>query len=222
MGNSFNKIEEMENFLLENIGIFVKQATNLPVFLLDKPFPSETIPSIGFRVIDYNDSNGWSTVSYDEDNYAESEITLQFTIEFLARCGRPMSNLALLLNAFRGFDELKYQALYSKGIGLLSCSNITEANTVFDGIETELRGRMLAVFNVCFKAKDLYTSEPIEEVRVRSVQNRYPNDPSPPVSDITILNPRAFLKTINKFYSFINISGLPKNKPSTWINKWAT
>ncbi len=154
----------VEDYLLESVGTFVHNVLGLDVFLLDQPWPAEIKPSVGMRVMMYDDSGGWADTNCYSGDRGISKIDLTFTIEFIARSGRPMAALAYLLQALRGFKEQRYQDLYSKGIGTLNVSNISPANTVFDGAETEQRARMTAKFNARIHALDTPGPNLIEKV----------------------------------------------------------
>lgn len=176
-----DKMEKVEDYLLENVGIFINHVTNLDLFLLDQPWPSITTPSIGIHILSYDDSGGWSnTNQVNEANRGIAETDLTFQVEIVARFGRPMAALALLIQAFRGFQELRYQDLYSKGIGLLNISNATPANTVFDGIETEKRARMLVTFCTRISSLDTVLPNPIENINGTIFVNKY-GDLEPPI-----------------------------------------
>lgn len=154
----------VEDYLLESIGVFTNNVLGLDVFLLDQPWPAEIKPSVGLRIMSYSDSGGWADTENYEDDRRISKLDLTFTVEFLARSGRPMAALAYLLNALRGFKEQRYQDLYSKGIGTLSVSNVVPANTVFDGNETEQRARMTATFNASLQALDTPGPNLVEKI----------------------------------------------------------
>ncbi len=100
---SYDKMSQAEDFILEQIGLFVNDVTGLDVFLMDQPWPSEIKPSIGIGIIDYRDSGGWGeTPDIVEDRF-EAVLDLRITVEFFARSGRPMAALAYLIQALRGF-----------------------------------------------------------------------------------------------------------------------
>lgn len=182
-----NKMELVEDYLLENIGIFVNHVTNLEMFLLDQPWPSKTTPSIGLHVLSYDDSNGWgNTNKVNDENRYIAETDLTFQVEFIARFGRPMATMALLIQAFRGFQELRYQDLYSKGIGLLNVSNATPANTVFDGIETEKRARLLVTFCARISSLDTYAPNLVETITGTIFTNKDGQDNDPIIEDINV------------------------------------
>lgn len=161
---SYKTMELVEDHILEQIGLFVNDVSGLPVFLMDQPWPAQIQPSIGLRVIDYRDSGGWGETPNLVGDYFQAELDLRVEVEFFARSGRPMANLAMLIQAFRGFKEERRERLYSKGIGFLSVGNAVPANTVFDGDETEMRARMTAVFNVRLKTSDIVPTTPIETI----------------------------------------------------------
>lgn len=182
-----DKMELIEDYLLENIGSFIEEVTGLSLFLIDQPWPDETLPSIGVHILSYDDSNGWGNINeVNQDNRYIAETDLTFTVELVARFGRPMATLALLIQAFRGFQELRYQHLYSKGIGLLNVSNATPANTVFDGIETEKRARMLVTF--CARISSLDTNAPnlVETITGSIYTNKTEGDINPVIQGINV------------------------------------
>lgn len=160
---SYETMAQVEDYVLEQLGLFVNDVTGLSVFLMDQPWPAQITPSVGIGIIDYRDSGWGDTTSISEDRF-DAVLDLRITVEFFARSGRPMANLALLIQALRGFQEERYQRLYSKGIGFLSIGNAVPANTVFDGAQTEKRARVTAVFNVCIKSKDIVKTTPIETI----------------------------------------------------------
>lgn len=162
---SFDKMSKVEDFILEELGLFVNDVTGLNVFLMDQPWPAKIEPSIGIGIIDYRDSGGWGDTTNITDDRFEAVLDLRITVEFFARSGRPMAALAYLIHALRGYKEERFLRLYSKGIGFLSVGNATPANTVFDGAETEKRARVTAVFNVRIRSLDIVKTLPIETIR---------------------------------------------------------
>lgn len=102
-----------------------------------------------------------------------------YEIELIAFRGRPMSLMSYVLAALRGAEELKYQYLYSKGIGFLSATNVAQANTILDGDKTEPRARMFMTFNTAMIIEDLSTTS-IETIsmEINSFSNSY-DDPNP-------------------------------------------
>lgn len=158
------KMHLVEDYLLENIGTFIHHVTGLDIFLLNQPWPAQISPSVGVEIMDYDDSGGWSNTNCIEDGRSVAVIDLRFTVMIMARSGRPMATLAELIQAFRGYKELRFQDLYSKGIGLLDISNATPANTVYDGDETEKRARMTATFNARIKSLDITAPNLIEKI----------------------------------------------------------
>lgn len=160
---SFQFMELVEDYILEQVGVFINSVTELDVFLLNQPFPGSTKPSIGLGIMTYDDSGGWGNTPFTQDNRTITEMDLRFTIEIKAIAGRPTSVLAYLTQAFRGFQEARYQHLYSKGIGIINISNVDNIPTVFDGNETEQRARMIATFNIRLSALDIPLN-PIEHI----------------------------------------------------------
>lgn len=161
---SYETMAQVEDYILEQLGLFVNDVTGLDVFLMDQPWPMNTTPSLGIGIIDYRDSGGWGDTTSATDDRFDAVLDLRITVEFFAKSGRPMANLALLIQALRGFQEERYQRLYSKGIGFLSVGNAVPANTVFDGAETEKRARVTAIFNVCIKSRDIVKTTPVETI----------------------------------------------------------
>lgn len=177
LANIYEQIELYENNILLNLGEFLGRLTGLPVYVMDKPFVKPTSPYLGLRIVSSNDSGGWSqkysfigdTQSYLMDNTYE--------IELVAFRGRPITLMSYILAALRGAQELKYQYLYSKGIGFLSATNIAQANTILDGDKTEPRARMFMTFNTSMVIEDLPTTS-IEAINItiNSFRDSY-NDP---------------------------------------------
>lgn len=174
MANIYEQIELYENNILLNIGKFLQRLTGLPVYVMDKPFVKPTTPYLALRIVSSDDSGGWSqkysftgdTQSYLMDNTYE--------IELVAFRGRPMTLMSYVLAALRGAEELKYQYLYSKGIGFLSATNAAQANTILDGDKTEPRARMFLTFNTSMIIEDLPTTA-IEAVNmnINSFRDNY-------------------------------------------------
>jgi len=196
MGNhfSYDKMAQAEDFILEQLGLFVNDVTGLNVFLMDQPWPAQIEPSIGIGIIDYRDSGGWSDTTKISDDRFEAVLDLRITVEFFARSGRPMAALAYLIQALRGYKEERLFRLYSKGIGFLSVGNATPANTVFDGAETEKRARVTAVFNVRIRSLDIVKTTPIETITGSIFTNL------PAGSDETVEADIGF----DKIYNFYN------------------
>lgn len=179
MANIYEQIELYENHILLSIAAFLQRLTGLPVYVMDKPFIKPTSPYLALRIVSSDDSGGWSqrysftndTKSYLMDNTYE--------IELIAFRGRPMSLMSYVLAALRGAEELKYQYLYSKGIGFLSATNVAQANTILDGDKTEPRARMFMTFNTAMIIEDLSTTS-IETIsmEINSFSNSY-DDPNP-------------------------------------------
>lgn len=161
---SYKMMEFVEDFILEQMGLFVNDVTGLNVFLLDKPWPAQIEPSVGIRILDYRHSGFSGDTTIIKDDHFEAQIDLRFIVEFVGRSGRPMANLAMLIQALSGFQEERYLRFNSNGIGLLSVSNATPANTVFDGIETEQRARMTATFNASISSIDILAPAKIQQV----------------------------------------------------------
>lgn len=169
---NFQRMALVEDYVLEQIGQFVVNTTGLPVFLMDQPWPAKIEPSIGMSIIDYRTSGSSDTTNITDNRY-EAVTDLRMVVEFFARSGRPMSNLALLIQALKGFKEERYQTLYSKGIGFLDVGNAVPANTVFDGNETEKRARVTAVFNIRVQALDTVRTSTIETIKGSIFTNEF-------------------------------------------------
>lgn len=169
---NFQRMALVEDYVLEQLGLFVVNTTGLPVFLMDQPWPAKIEPSIGLSIIDYRTSGSSDTTSTQDDRF-KSVTDLRIVVEFFARSGRPMANLSMLIQALSGFREERYQTLYSKGIGFLSVGNAVPANTVFDGNETEKRARVTAVFNIRVQALDTQKTTPVETIKGSIFTNEY-------------------------------------------------
>ena len=171
MANIIPRIEEFEDNFIENIANFVDEALGLPMYDLGKPFIKPTEPYIGIKIIDTGDSNGWSSKWIENDGQLFFAMDTTIRVEINAFRGRPLMTLTYLLSAFRGFDELRYKHLYSKNIGFLSASNVTDSSARYDGDKTEPRSRMVATFNVTILCDDL--SLPPEIERIKYETNSY-------------------------------------------------
>jgi hypothetical protein len=179
LANIYEQIELYENNILLNIGSFLQRLTGLPVYVMDKPFVKPTTPYLALRIVSSDDSGGWSqrySFTQSAQSYAMDNT---YEIELVAVRGRPMTLMTYVLAALRGAEELKYQYLYSKGLGFLSASNIAQANTVLDGDKTEPRARMFMTFNTQMIIEDLDTT-PIEAINMHilSFRDTY-DDPYP-------------------------------------------
>lgn len=179
MANIYEQIELYENTILLNVGAFLQRTTGLPVYMMDKPFIKPTSPYLTLRIVSSGDSGGWSQrYSYADGTY-QYAMDNTYEIEIVAYRGRPMTLMSYILAALRGAEELKYQYLYSKGIGFLSATNIAQANTILDGDKTEPRARMMMTFNSQMIIEDLETSE-IKAVNIETSSFRDSwNDPKP-------------------------------------------
>lgn len=179
LANIYEQIELYENHILLNIGSFLQRLTGLEVFIMDKPFIRPTRPYLTLRIVSSDDSGGWSQKYSFTDNMYSYLMDNTYQIELVAVRGRPMSLMSYVLAALRGAEELKYQYLYSKGIGFLSATNVAQANTVLDGDKTEPRARMFLTFNTSMIIEDLPTTN-IEAINMNiiSFQNTY-DDPNP-------------------------------------------
>jgi hypothetical protein len=179
LANIYEQIELYENHILLNIAAFLQRLTGLPVYVMDKPFVKPTSPYLALRIVSSDDSGGWSQ-KYSFTNDTQSYLMDNtYEIELVAFRGRPMTLMSYVLAALRGAEELKYQYLYSKGIGFLSATNAAQANTILDGDKTEPRARMFITFNTSMIIEDLPTT-PIEAINmdINSFQTNY-DDPNP-------------------------------------------
>lgn len=179
LANIYEQIEAYENAIYLNIGGFLQELVGLPVYVMDKPFPKPNSPYLALRIITSSDSGGWSYRGSIQDDMYSYEMDNTYEIELMAFRGRPTTLMSYVLAALRGAEELKYKHLYSKGIGFLAASNISQANTVVDGDKTELRARMILTFNTRMSIEDIVTT-PIEAINmhIRSFRDSY-NDPTP-------------------------------------------
>lgn len=219
MANIYEQIELYENTILLNIAAFLKRLTGLDVYIMDKPFIKPTTPYLAMRIVSSDDSGGWSQkFTYMDDTFSYL-MDNRYEIELVACRGRPMTLLTYVLAALRGADELKYQYLYSKGIGFLSATNVAQANTVLDSDKTEPRSRMFMTFNTTMVIEDLTTTE-IDTIsmNINSFRTSY-EDPTPLNLPLEIVYTHArALESSNQLYYFINIDGLPEDTTSTWWN----
>lgn len=161
---TYDQMYKVENYILEQMGLFVNSVLGLEVFLLDQPWPGKLVPSVGIGITGYDNSGGTGDTPYIPDGNFFAKTDLRVTVEFFARSGSPMSALAFLIIALGGHQEERHKYFNSKGIGYLNCTNATPANTVFDGIETEKRARMFANFNVCLQSIDIPAINPINHI----------------------------------------------------------
>lgn len=179
MANIYEQIELYENTILLNIAAFLQRLTGLPVYVMDKPFVKPTTPYLALRIVSSDDSGGWSQkYSFSNDMFSYL-MDNTYEIELVAYRGRPMTLMSYVLAALRGAEELKYQYLYSKGIGFLSATNAAQANTILDGDKTEPRARMFMTFNTTMVIEDLPTTS-IETINmeINSFRDTY-NDQYP-------------------------------------------
>lgn len=175
LANILQQMYAYEDNIFECIANFIHSATSLPIYLKDKPFvaPESNNPYLTIRMITSNNSNGWGqNYQMQEDGSMQYVIDNTYQIEIMAYRGRALPTLNYLLGCFYSMQELAYQTLYTKGISFLSCSNITEANTVLDGNNTRLGARMVATFNTRMIVEDMPTTE---IVKVKYTLNAYPD-----------------------------------------------
>ena len=211
MANIYEQIEAYENAIYLNIGSFLQELTGLPIYVMDKPFVQPTNPYLALRIITSSDSGGWSYRGKIEQDMFSYEMDNTYEIELMAFRGRPTTLLSYVLAALRGAEELKYKHLYSKGMGFLSATNITQANTILDGDKTEVRARMIMTFNTRMSIEDIMTT-PIEVVNmhIRSFRDSY-NDPTP--LDLT-LDRIYVVHEVNGEYSPVTDDGSLFNNPN--------
>ena len=165
MANIYQQIEAYENALLNNIALYLKRITGLNVYVMDKPFIKPNGPYLAIRIASSDDSGGWSQLHSLENDMFSYTMDHKYDVELMAYRGRPMTLLSYVLATLRGSQELKYQYLYSKGIGFLSATNVAQANTVLDGDKTESRARMILTFNSRMTVQDIPTT-PIEKINM--------------------------------------------------------
>lgn len=165
MANIYEQIEAYENAIYLNLAGFIKRLSGLPVFVMDKPFIAPTDPYFGIRIISSDGSGGWGQRLSFADNAQSYLMDNTYKIEITAVGGRPMTMMTYILAALRSAEELKYQYLYSKGMGFLSASNIAQAHTVLDGDKTSPRARMITTFNTSLLIEDLPTT-PVEAINI--------------------------------------------------------
>lgn len=225
MANIFDQIIAYEDAILENISTFVSKVFDdaLPIYIIGKPSISPDKPYIGIRIITSNDSGGWGQTQSMSSSGAFTYVMDQtYTIEIMAYRGRPITALSYLLSAFRGWDELKYQYLISKGIGFLSASNISQSNTVLDGDKTEQRARLVLTFNSRLISEDTETSEIVGVNATLTSSETYWK-----INELSLEFTRefpslTFILSSSDLYKFIDLEGLPKLTYSTWYNTWIT
>jgi hypothetical protein len=162
---TFQNMLAAEQFFMTTIGSFLKELTGLKVFITNKPWPSGSEPMIGIRILSY-DKSGWgSKYGYDETNNQQIvEMTSIPTVEFLAVRGNPVSTLNYVNNALMSFNDYCYNKLTLNGIGFLSATSVSEADTVFDQAQTEFRARMLGDFTLRLRIFDQAVNLKVEKV----------------------------------------------------------
>lgn len=184
MADILSQIEAFENNFLNNVASYLKAATGLEICLAGKPFIAPTTPYMTIRIIDGDDSGGWSSNFAFENEMMQTQMEAKFDVEVMAIHGRPTTLLMYVLATLRGNKELKYQYLYSKNIGFLSASNVSNANTVLDGDKTEQRARMFLTFNTTMVVEDLPTTEIAQvNIHIDSYKDSY-EDPTPIEQDL--------------------------------------
>lgn len=182
---TFATMQAAESYLLEKIGLFVNTLTGLPVFITNKPWPSNLEPSIGIRVLSYSDS-GWGDHSTSTtSDTAVSEINLLPTIEFFAVRGDPMSALATVKMALRGMVDYKREMLYQYGIGVLTVSDVSPHDSVMDKIQTEFRAKMISNMSLRLAITELVSVPTITQI-TGGISSYNVKDATPDVSPIVL------------------------------------
>ena len=184
LANIYEQIELYENSILLNIASFLQRLVGLPVYVMDKPLIKPEGPYLALRIVSSDDSGGWSQRYSFADAAWAYAMDNTYKIELMAFRGRPMTLMSYILAALRGAEELKYQYLYSKGIGFLSATNVAQANTILDGDKTETRARMFLTFNTQMVIADLPTTE-IESINMHIISFRDTYDDPLPL-DLTL------------------------------------
>ena len=180
MANIVEQMYAYEDNVFESIATYINNVTGLPVWLKDKPFitPDGNNPYITIRMVTSGNSGGAGQfLNIQEDGSAQYVMDNSYQVEIMAYRGRPFPVLNYLQSSFHSFQERMYQDLYIKGISFLSCSNVSEANTVLDGDKTRLGARLIATFNTRMIIEDSPTTE-ITSVgySLNSYQNSYEDD----------------------------------------------
>lgn len=218
---TWNQIEDWEYSFKMKVAAFIKGLVgdDIDVFFLEKPWPESTKPSVGFKIISYQGSGWGSFLGYDpvtNKQYVENNSLP--TVEMLAIRGNPLALMEYLRQALYSYEDYKYEKFIKNNIGFLSSTSPTEANTIFDGAQTEYRARMLCNFSLCLRSFDPQEITKIEKVIIRNkVKAEYGESHIEYLYEVLAL-PDYY--TINDLYDFIAINGLPQGGDSTWINTW--
>lgn len=159
----------IEKFLLNQIGLFTKDATAIgKLFLLDSEWPKILDPAIGTQCLTFDDDGWGMDDGYTTDEKMRNTVTFKVAVEFIAVRGTPLSTLTQLNHALRGFKDLRYKYFNSQNIGFLDCTNPTRADTVLDGLSLEKRARMTAFFQLAVQDIDLIATTTIDTIYVNS------------------------------------------------------
>lgn len=159
----------IEKFLLNQIGLFTKDATGIgKMFLLDSEWPKILDPAIGTQCLTFDDDGWGMDDGYTTDEKMKNTVTFKVAVEFIAVRGTPLSTLTQLNHALRGFKALRYKYFNSQNIGFLDCTNPTRADTVLDGLSFEKRARMTAFFQLAVQDIDPIATTTIDTIYVNS------------------------------------------------------
>lgn len=159
----------IEKFLLNQIGLFIKDATAIgKLFLLDSEWPKILDPAIGTQCLTFDDDGWGMDDGYTTDEKMKNTVTFKVAVEFIAVRGTPLSTLTQLNHALRGFKDLRYKYFNSQNIGFLDCTNPTRADTVLDGLSLEKRARMTAFFQLAVQDTDLIATSTIDTIYINS------------------------------------------------------
>lgn len=159
----------IEKFLLNQIGLFTKDATGIgKMFLLDSEWPKILDPAIGTQCLTFDDDGWGMDDGYTTDEKMKNTVTFKVAVEFIAVRGTPLSTLTQLNHALRGFKALRYKYFNSQNIGFLDCTNPTRADTVLDGLSFEKRARMTAFFQLAVQDTDPIASTTIDTIYINS------------------------------------------------------
>lgn len=218
---TYTQIEDWEYAFKMNLAKFLKGLTGdgTDIFFLDKPWPQSTKPSIGIRIINYAGSGWGSSIGYDEHTdrqYVENNSLP--TVELFAIRGNPLSLLEYVRQALYSYHDYKFEMFTMNSIGFLSSTNVTEANTVLDGVQTEYRARLLCNFSLCLRSYDLQETKTLQRINIhQKVREKYSDKY---LEEIYSVYGMPGYTSINDLYDYIEVNGLPEGGNSTWINTW--